>query len=83
MEYSTMPYAAAIALGRAIAYISGLSLAEVAGHNRELASQLADGLTQRGVIVSPRVGSTRFSTHFYNSSDDVDHALGTLDEVLR
>ena len=48
MEYSTMSYAAAIALGRAIGYISGLSLAEVAGHNRELASQLADGLTQRG-----------------------------------
>jgi selenocysteine lyase/cysteine desulfurase len=119
MEYSTMSYAAAIALGRAIGYISGLSLAEVAGHNRELASQLADGLTQRGarlltprdparragtvtarfpghdgeaiaaaltersVIVSPRVGSTRFSMHFYNSSDDVGHALATLDEVLR
>src|SRR5712692_928992 len=119
MEYSTMSYAAAIALGRAIGYISGLSLAEVAGHNRELASQLADGLaqrgarlptprdparragtvtarfpghdgeaiaaalTERGVIVSPRVGSTRFSTHFYNSSDDVDRALTVLDEVLR
>jgi transcriptional regulator with XRE-family HTH domain len=37
---------------------------------------------QRGVIVSPRVGSTRFSTHFYNSSDDVGHALATLDKVL-
>src|ERR1039457_1979754 len=48
MEYSTMSYAAAIALGRAIGYISGLSLAEVAGHNRDLASQLADGLAQRG-----------------------------------
>lgn len=119
MEYSTMSYAAAIALGRAIGYISGLSLAEVAGHNRELASQLADGLVQRGarlltprdparragtvtarfpghdgeaiaaaltehgVIVSPRVSSTRFSMHFYNSSDDVAHALATLDEVLR
>src|SRR6266550_8352445 len=44
MEYSTMSYAAAIALGRAIGYLSGLSLAEVAAHNRELASQLADGL---------------------------------------
>jgi selenocysteine lyase/cysteine desulfurase len=119
MEYSTMSYAAAIALGRAIGYISGLSLVEVAAHNRELASQLADGLaqrgarlltprdparragtvtarfpghdgeaiaaalTERGVIVSPRVGSTRFSMHFYNSSDDVGHALATLDEVLR
>lgn len=119
MEYSTMSYAAAIALGRAISYISGLSLAEVAGHNRELTSQLADGLAERGarlltpgdparragtvtarfpgrdgeaiaaaltdqgVIVSPRVGSTRFSAHFYNSGDDVDRALATLDDVLR
>ncbi len=35
------------------------------------------------MIVSPRVGSTRFSMHFYNSSDDVEHALQVLDEVLR
>lgn len=119
MEYSTMSYPAAIALGGAIRYIRGLSLAEVAAHNARLAAQLADGLTQRGarlltprdphrragtvtarfpghdgetiaaeltrrgVIVSPRVGSTRFSMHFYNSSDDVDHALAVLDEVLR
>ena len=91
----------------------------MAAHNRALAGQMADGLTQRGarlltpsdpgrragtvtarfpgrdgeaiaaeltrrdVIVSPRVGSTRFSMHFYNSSDDVDRALSTLDEVLR
>jgi len=119
MEYSTMSYAAAIALGRAVRYISSLSLDDVAGHNRLLAGQLADGLTERGarlltprdpgrragtvtaqfpgrdgeavaaeltrrgVIVSPRVGSARFSMHFYNSSDDVDRALTTLDEVLR
>jgi selenocysteine lyase/cysteine desulfurase len=119
MEYSTMSYAAAIALGRAISYISSLSLTEVAWHNRELSTQLADGLvqrgarlltpadpgrragtvtarfpghdgeaiaaalTERGVIVSPRVGSTRFSAHFYNSSDDVDNALATLDDTLK
>jgi selenocysteine lyase/cysteine desulfurase len=119
MEYSTMSYAAAIALGRAIGYIAGLSPAGIAAHNRDLASQLADGLaergarlltprdparragtvtarfpghdgeaiaaalTERGVIVSPRVGSTRFSMHFYNSSDDVARALASLDEVLR
>jgi selenocysteine lyase/cysteine desulfurase len=35
------------------------------------------------VIVSPRVGSARFSMHFYNSSDDVERALTTLDEVPR
>ena len=36
-----------------------------------------------GLIVSPRVGSTRFSMHFYNNSDDVDRALAALDLVLR
>ncbi len=44
---------------------------------------IAGELTQRGVIVSPRVGSTRFSMHFYNNTDDVDRALAVLDEVLR
>jgi selenocysteine lyase/cysteine desulfurase len=119
MEYSTMSYAAAIALGHAIRYINTMSLDEVATHNAELASQLAeelaqrgarlitprdpkrragtvtarfpsrDGeaiaaeLTRRGVIVSPRVGSTRFSMHFYNSSDDIDRALAVLDQVLQ
>jgi cysteine desulfurase / selenocysteine lyase len=119
MEFSTMSYAAAIALGGAIRYISSLSLAGVAEHNARLASEMAEGLTergarlltprdphrragtvtarfpghdgeavaaeltQRGVIVSPRVGSTRFSMHFYNSSDDVKRALAALDEVLR
>jgi cysteine desulfurase/selenocysteine lyase len=119
MEYSTMSYAAAIALGRAIGYINTMSLDEVATHNAELASQVTeelaqrgaklltptdprrragtvtarfpgrDGeaiaaeLTRRGVIVSPRVGSTRFSMHFYNNSHDVDQAITVLDEVLR
>lgn len=58
-----MSYAAAIALGRAIGYISGLSLAEVAGHNRELASQLADGLAQRGArLLTPRDPGRRAGT---------------------
>jgi selenocysteine lyase/cysteine desulfurase len=92
---------------------------EVAAHNAELASMIADGLTERGaklltpgdprrragtvtarfpghdgeavaseltrrgIIVSPRVGSTRFSMHYYNNADDVDRALAVLDEVLR
>ncbi|HEY7013489.1 MAG TPA: aminotransferase class V-fold PLP-dependent enzyme [Streptosporangiaceae bacterium] len=119
MEYSTMSYASAIALGRALHYLSGLRIGDVAAHNQALAARMAEGLTRRGarlltpsdpgrragtvtarfpgrdgeaiaaeltrrdVIVSPRVGSTRFSMHFYNSSDDVDRALSTLDEVLR
>jgi len=44
---------------------------------------IAAELTRQGVIVSPRVGSNRFSMHFYNSSDDVDRALAALDRVLR
>ena len=44
---------------------------------------IAAELTRRGVVVSPRVGSTRFSMHFYNNSDDIHQALVTLDEVLR
>ena len=119
MEYSTMSYSAAIALGRAIRYISALSLDEVAEHNKALTAELADGLvqrgarlltprdprhragtvtarfpgrdgeaiaaelTRRGVIVSPRVGSTRFSMHFYNDSGDVERALAALDDALR
>jgi len=119
MEYSTMSYASAIAFGRAIRYVAGLALDEIADHNRQLAGQLIDGLTGRGaklltprdprrragtvtarfpgrdgeaiaaeltrhgVIVSPRVGSTRFSMHFYNDSEDVNRALAVLDLVLR
>jgi len=119
MEYSTMSYASAIAFGRAIRYVAGLALDEIADHNRQLAGQLIDGLTGRGaklltprdprrragtvtarfpgrdgeaiaaeltrhgVIVSPRVGSARFSMHFYNDSDDVNRALAVLDLVLR
>jgi selenocysteine lyase/cysteine desulfurase len=119
MEYSTGSYAAAIAFGHAIRYVSSMSLDDVAVHNADLASRIADGLsergaklltpsdprrragtvtarfpghdgeaiagelTRRGVIVSPRVGSTRFSMHYYNNADDVDRALAVLDEVLR
>ena len=59
---------------------AGTVTARFPGHDGEA---IAAALTERGVIVSPRVGSTRFSAHFYNSSDDVGHALATLDEVLR
>ena len=44
---------------------------------------IAAALTRHGVIVSPRVGSTRFSMHFYNDSGDVDRALAALDRVLQ
>src|SRR5690348_12340726 len=48
MEYSTMSYAAAIAFGHAIRYVSAMSLDEVDAHNAELASQIIGGLTARG-----------------------------------
>ena len=44
--------------------------------------QVAAWMNQSGVIVSPRFGSTRFSIHFFNSSDDVSFALDTLERVL-
>jgi hypothetical protein len=34
------------------------------------------------VIVSPRFGSTRFSTHVFNRAQDVDHALSVVERVL-
>jgi cysteine desulfurase / selenocysteine lyase len=44
--------------------------------------QVAAWMNQSGVIVSPRFGSTRFSIHFFNGSDDVSFALDTLERVL-
>ena len=44
--------------------------------------QVAAQLNASGVIVSPRVGTTRFAPHFFNSSDDVDRALSILGEIL-
>lgn len=59
---------------------AGTVTARFPGHDGEA---IASELTRRGVIVSPRVGSTRFSMHFYNNADDVDRALAVLDEVLK
>ncbi|HEX5762918.1 MAG TPA: aminotransferase class V-fold PLP-dependent enzyme [Solirubrobacterales bacterium] len=44
--------------------------------------QVAAWLNGSDVIVSPRFGSTRFSPHFFNTSDDVTLALGVLERVL-
>jgi selenocysteine lyase/cysteine desulfurase len=44
--------------------------------------EVAARMNQAGVIVSPRFGSTRFSTHFFNSPDDVSLALETLERIL-
>jgi cysteine desulfurase / selenocysteine lyase len=36
---------------------------------------VAASLNERGVVVSPRFGSTRYSVHAFNDEDDVDRAL--------
>jgi selenocysteine lyase/cysteine desulfurase len=44
--------------------------------------QVAHQLNAAGVIVSPRVGTTRFAPHIYNDTADVERALSVLDGVL-
>ncbi len=44
--------------------------------------RLVDKLKERSVIVSPRADFVRFSPHLYNSSDDIDQALDSLDRAL-
>jgi selenocysteine lyase/cysteine desulfurase len=46
------------------------------------AEEVARRLIAADVIVSPRFGATRFSAHFFNTLDDVEHALDVLDGVL-
>ena len=58
---------------------SGIVTAQFPGRDGE---EVAGWMNDSGVIVSPRFGSTRFAVHFFNSSDDVEHALGTLERVL-
>jgi selenocysteine lyase/cysteine desulfurase len=118
LEFSTMSYGAAVALGAAIEYILDIGVERILAHDQALASRLREGLEQLGatiltprdeqsragivtarfpgrdgedvasqlnkadVIVSPRFGSTRFSTHIFNHSGDVDEALAVVERVL-
>jgi selenocysteine lyase/cysteine desulfurase len=43
---------------------------------------VAASLNDRGVVVSPRFGSTRYSVHAFNDEDDVDRALDVTAAVL-
>ena len=43
---------------------------------------VAAKLNAAGVIVSPRFGSTRFSTHHFNQANDIDRALAVLEGIL-
>ena len=46
--------------------------------------QVADELIRRNVIVDYRPGAgVRIAPHFYNSEDEVDGALATLDEIVQ
>lgn len=42
---------------------------------------LTSALNAAGVIVSPRLGGTRFSLHMFNDASDVDRALNVLEDV--
>jgi selenocysteine lyase/cysteine desulfurase len=58
---------------------AGIVTARFPGHDGEA---VAGRLNDVGVIVSPRFGSTRFSTHVFNQADDVERALATVERVL-
>lgn len=58
---------------------SGIVTARFPGRDGE---QIAGWLNGSDVIVSPRFGATRFSPHFFNTSDDMAIALEVLERVL-
>lgn len=55
MEYSTMGYGAAVALGRALEYVNELGVDRVLAHDSALAARLATGLDALGAtVLTPR-----------------------------
>lgn len=55
MEYSTMGYGAAVALGKALEYALDLGIDRVLAHDQALAARLADGLDRLGAtVLTPR-----------------------------
>ena len=58
---------------------AGIVTARFPGHDGEA---VAARLNAAGVIVSPRFGSTRFSTHIFNHAADVEQALAAVERVL-
>ncbi|HZR94706.1 MAG TPA: aminotransferase class V-fold PLP-dependent enzyme [Gaiellaceae bacterium] len=55
MEYSTMGYGSAVALGHALDYIGRLGVENVLAHDQRLAARLADGLERLGAtVLTPR-----------------------------
>jgi selenocysteine lyase/cysteine desulfurase len=56
---------------------SGICVVRVAGS----AQDAARALFSEGVVVSPRAGGVRFSTHIYNDASDVQRALEAIDRL--
>jgi cysteine desulfurase / selenocysteine lyase len=55
MEYSTMGYGSAVALGAALEYVLDLGVDRVLAHDHALAARLADGLDRLGAtVLTPR-----------------------------
>jgi selenocysteine lyase/cysteine desulfurase len=60
LEFSTMSYGAAVALGAAIEYVLEFDLQEILRHNIQLARSLEQGLEALGAaLITPREESTR------------------------
>jgi cysteine desulfurase/selenocysteine lyase len=57
----------------------GIVTARFPSHDGEA---VAARLNERGVVVSPRFGSTRYSVHAFNDDEDVDRALEVTAAVL-
>ena len=55
LEYSTMGYGSAVALGKALEYVLDLGVERVLAHDQALAARLADGLDRLGAtVLTPR-----------------------------
>lgn len=60
MEYSTMGYGSAVALGRALRYVLELGVDRVLAHDQALATRLMDGLETLGAqVLTPRDNAHR------------------------
>jgi cysteine desulfurase/selenocysteine lyase len=57
----------------------GIVTARFPGHHGEA---VAARLNERGIVVSPRFGSTRYSVHVFNDEGDVDRGLEVTAAVL-
>lgn len=53
-----------------------------ADHPERPAEELVRSLGERGVAVSHRAGCLRVSAHAYNTEDEIDRFLATLDDLL-